>query len=201
MNIISVREQPQYTQQIIAYLQQCWNKMAPILYSDCISHCVDALHPLPQWYVLEKEGEFTIRSADVLVLLDGKEYKRFPVDLTEKGQEAYKNAASKKLERIPESDAPAYSRKDDSGIYYERYVYWMDQGWDVPEGSIVEFYVEVVDETGLRYRSFLEWFEASGSEEAIRQMDEKSPYMGAEPVLIFDETGTIVYELVPGLFR
>ena len=26
MNIISVREQPQYTQQIIAYLQQCWNK-------------------------------------------------------------------------------------------------------------------------------------------------------------------------------
>ena len=151
--------------------------------------------------LLEKEGEFTIRSADVLVLLDGKEYKRFPVDLTEKGQEAYKNAASKKLERIPESDAPAYSRKDDSGIYYERYVYWMDQGWDVPEGSIVEFYVEVVDETGLRYRSFLEWFEVSGSEEAIRQMDEKSAYMGAEPVLIFDETGTIVYELVPGLFR
>lgn len=58
MNIISVREQPQYTQQIIAYLQQCWNKMVPILYSNCISHCVDALHPLPQWYVLEKEGEF-----------------------------------------------------------------------------------------------------------------------------------------------
>ena len=44
MNIISVREQPQYTQQIIAYLQQCWNKMVPILYSNCISHCVDALH-------------------------------------------------------------------------------------------------------------------------------------------------------------
>ena len=30
---------------------------------------------------LEKQGEFTIRSADVLVLLDGKEYKRFPVCL------------------------------------------------------------------------------------------------------------------------
>ena len=60
MNIISVREQPQYTQQIIAYLQQCWNKMVPILYSDCISHCVDALHPLPQWYVLEKDGEFIL---------------------------------------------------------------------------------------------------------------------------------------------
>ena len=91
--------------------------------------------------------------------------------------------------------------KDSDGIYSESYVYWMDQGWNIPEGSIVEFYVEVVDETGLRYRSFLEWFEVSGSEEAIRQMDEKSAYMGAEPVLIFDETGTIVYELVPGLFR
>lgn len=39
MNIISVREQPQYTQQIIAYLQQCWNKMVPILYSDCKPLC------------------------------------------------------------------------------------------------------------------------------------------------------------------
>ena len=150
---------------------------------------------------MEKQGEFTIRSADVLVLLDGKEYKRFPVDLTVKGQEAYRDAASKKLERIPESPAPVYSVKDSDGIYSESYVYWMDQGWNIPEGSIVEFYVEVVDETGLRYRSFLEWFEVSGSEEAIRQMDEKSAYMGAEPVLIFDETGTIVYELVPGLFR
>ncbi len=150
---------------------------------------------------LEKQGEFTIRSADVLVLLDGKEYKRFPVDLTVKGQEAYRDTASKKLECIPESPAPVYSVKDSDGIYSESYVYWMDQGWNIPEGSIVEFYVEVVDETGLRYRSFLEWFEVSGSEEAIRQMDEKSAYMGAEPVLIFDETGTIVYELVPGLFR
>jgi len=58
MNIISVRKQPQYAEQIITYLQKCWNSVSPIIYSDCISHCIDASNPLPQWYVLEKEGEF-----------------------------------------------------------------------------------------------------------------------------------------------
>jgi len=58
MNIISVRKQPQYAEQIITYLQKCWNGVSPIIYRDCISHCIDASKPLPQWYVLEKEGEF-----------------------------------------------------------------------------------------------------------------------------------------------
>ena len=57
MNIISVREQPQYTQQVIAYLQQCWSEVSPILYSDCVTHCIDAQNPLPQWYILEKDGK------------------------------------------------------------------------------------------------------------------------------------------------
>lgn len=58
MNIISVREQPQYAGRIIVYLQQCWSEVSPIIYDDCISHCIKTTNPLPQWYVLEKEGEF-----------------------------------------------------------------------------------------------------------------------------------------------
>ena len=58
MNIISVREHPQYVGRIIAYLQQCWSEVSPIIYDDCISHCIKTTNPLPQWYVLEKEGEF-----------------------------------------------------------------------------------------------------------------------------------------------
>ncbi len=58
MNIISVREQPQYAERIIAYLQKNWSEVSPIIYSDCVSHCIDAAPPLPQWYVLEKEEEF-----------------------------------------------------------------------------------------------------------------------------------------------
>lgn len=48
----------QYAQQIIAYLQQCWSSISPIIYSDCVNHCIEAVNPLPQWYVLEKDGEF-----------------------------------------------------------------------------------------------------------------------------------------------
>lgn len=58
MELISVREQPQYAQQVIEYLQQCWSEVLPILYSDCVNHCINAVNPLPQWYVLRKDDKF-----------------------------------------------------------------------------------------------------------------------------------------------
>jgi GNAT superfamily N-acetyltransferase len=57
MNIISVRENPAYKDQAIRYLQQCWPEVSPILYEDCISHCIHASQPLPQWYLLEKNEQ------------------------------------------------------------------------------------------------------------------------------------------------
>lgn len=58
MKIISVRENPEYKDQIIAYLQKSWSTVLPQLYSDCIDHCIDSPNPLPQWYILEKDGKF-----------------------------------------------------------------------------------------------------------------------------------------------
>ncbi|MBK5723054.1 GNAT family N-acetyltransferase [Dysgonomonas sp. Marseille-P4677] len=57
MRIISVRENPEYKNQIVAYLQRSWSTVLPQLYSDCINHCIDSPKPLPQWYVLEKDGK------------------------------------------------------------------------------------------------------------------------------------------------
>jgi GNAT superfamily N-acetyltransferase len=57
MNIISVRENPAYKDQAIRYLQQSWPEVSPILYEDCISHCIHASQPLPQWYLLEKNEQ------------------------------------------------------------------------------------------------------------------------------------------------
>lgn len=57
MNIISVREYPEYEQKAIKYLQTSWPEVAPVIYADCISNCLHAEQPLPQWYLLEKEGE------------------------------------------------------------------------------------------------------------------------------------------------
>lgn len=57
MRIISVRENPEYTDMAIAYFQWCWSSVLPIIYEDCITHSIDARNPLPQWYLLEKDGE------------------------------------------------------------------------------------------------------------------------------------------------
>ena len=57
MKIISVRENPEYKDQAIKYFQQSWSSVLPVIYEDCISHSIGARNDLPQWYLLEKEGE------------------------------------------------------------------------------------------------------------------------------------------------
>ena len=56
MNIISVRENPSYKDTAIKYFQKSWSDVMPIIYEDCISNCINAHQPLPQWYLLENDG-------------------------------------------------------------------------------------------------------------------------------------------------
>ena len=57
MRIVSVREQPEFEHRAITYFQNSWKSVLPIIYEDCISHSIHAKNSLPQWYLLEKEGE------------------------------------------------------------------------------------------------------------------------------------------------
>lgn len=57
MQIISIRENPGYTDKAIPYFQNCWPEVLPILYEDSIRHSIESRNPLPQWYLLEKEEE------------------------------------------------------------------------------------------------------------------------------------------------
>lgn len=57
MKIISARENPEYKDAIIAFLQKSWMEVLPEIYSDCVDHCIDSPNPLPQWYVLEKDNQ------------------------------------------------------------------------------------------------------------------------------------------------
>lgn len=57
MNIISIRENPEYKEKAIEYFQKWWPTVSPLLYRDCIVNCIDAEQPLPQWYLLELENE------------------------------------------------------------------------------------------------------------------------------------------------
>ncbi|HEY8364752.1 MAG TPA: GNAT family N-acetyltransferase [Haloplasmataceae bacterium] len=53
MNIVSVREKPEYKDIAINYFQRIWgNENSNKVYEDCITHCIDTLSPLPQWYLL-----------------------------------------------------------------------------------------------------------------------------------------------------
>ncbi len=56
MNIISIRQHPEYKDLAIKYFQEKWQSVLPEIYEDCINHSIDAKSPLPQWYVLEKGG-------------------------------------------------------------------------------------------------------------------------------------------------
>jgi len=54
MKVISVRENPEIKNKAIKYFQNNWKSVLPIIYKDSIDHCVNAINPLPQWYLLEK---------------------------------------------------------------------------------------------------------------------------------------------------
>lgn len=57
MKIISIRENPAYKDKAIAYFQNSWQSVWPIIYEDCITHSLSARNALPQWYLLEKNKE------------------------------------------------------------------------------------------------------------------------------------------------
>lgn len=56
MQIISIREQPNYKDTAIEYFQDKWKSVWPIIYKDSITHCINAKNSLPQWYLLEKRN-------------------------------------------------------------------------------------------------------------------------------------------------
>lgn len=58
MNIISVKESPEYKDKAIKYFQNKWAKEDSLMvYEDCISNCITTTNPLPQWYLLENNGD------------------------------------------------------------------------------------------------------------------------------------------------
>lgn len=57
MKIISVREEPNYTDKAIAYFQSKWaSETTMLIYEDCIKNAIHTMSPLPHWYLLEDEG-------------------------------------------------------------------------------------------------------------------------------------------------
>ena len=53
MNIISIRQSPEYAEVAIRYFSSKWNSVPRKVYDDSIRHAIDSPSPLPQWYLLE----------------------------------------------------------------------------------------------------------------------------------------------------
>jgi len=53
MTVVNIRENPEYLEQAIAYIQSKWgNRRNKKVYEDCLIHCIGAESPLPIWYLL-----------------------------------------------------------------------------------------------------------------------------------------------------
>lgn len=66
MHVVSVRENPEFKDLAIQYFQNIWaNKDSNMVYEDCITHCIYAEAPLPQWYLL-MDGDKIIGCAGLI---------------------------------------------------------------------------------------------------------------------------------------
>lgn len=66
MNVVSVREHPEYKQAAIRYFQDKWaTDTSVMVYENCIQHALLTDAPLPQWYLLE-DGDDIIGCAGLI---------------------------------------------------------------------------------------------------------------------------------------
>ncbi len=63
--IISIRKNPEYAEEAVAYLQAAWPVVYPPIYEDSMKHCLRSSSVLPQWYLLKK-GEKIIGCAGLI---------------------------------------------------------------------------------------------------------------------------------------
>ena len=58
MQIIGLREHPEYFDKAVQYIYSKWGNVNNYLcYRDCIEHSINVDSPLPRWYILEDNGE------------------------------------------------------------------------------------------------------------------------------------------------
>ena len=53
MQVISIKQHPDYFESGLAYIQKKWaNSNSQMVYHDCLTHMIKTTQPLPQWWLL-----------------------------------------------------------------------------------------------------------------------------------------------------
>lgn len=61
MEIISIREKPEFSERAISYFQEKWaSEESMMVYQDAISCSINAINPLPCWYILLNDENIII---------------------------------------------------------------------------------------------------------------------------------------------
>ncbi len=151
---------------------------------------------------IERKGEFQLQFVELVEILDGEEIGCIPIDISDAGQQKYADEIAKTGETVPEHLSK--NGKADSSSYEGRvdFFYFLDKDYHIPNGSILELYIDVVDGNGLRYRSLAQCYAVTedGEPDELR-MEKMNLYVHAEPVLIFDDDGNVVFDVDSSLFK
>jgi len=147
----------------------------------------------------EKKGNHKSKKIDLVEMLDGKEIHRESIGLSKKEQRNYADELSKNGETVPEH---IYSETEEEYSGNVSFLYPFKKEIHIPNGSEYLLFVDVVDENDLIYRCFIEGYPIlkDGDIDDMR-MDELRIYSFAEPMLILDSKGEVLFEVEPGLFQ
>jgi len=141
---------------------------------------------------------FRIRSMEFVEVLNGEEIGRLPVDLSEEGQLAYQGAMIERGEAVPAPEVTADEAPDTDDLYTggQHFLYLWQKEYSIPNGGMLELYLDMVDGYGLRHRSYVDCIAVAedGAPDHLRaELWIKHSY--SEPRYIYDEGGELIFEI------
>lgn len=147
---------------------------------------------------IDKKGTFSIKSIELVEMMDGKEINRINVDISSAGQKKYAEELAKKGESIPED------LSEDTSIYNGSvtFIYPMKKEVKISNGSEYILYADIVDDNNLTHRSYLEYVPVNKDGKIDEAKQEKfDMYRYSETHMILDENGEVLYKIDFDLYQ
>ncbi len=148
--------------------------------------------------------DFEIRSIEIVEVLDGVEIGRIPVDISKAGQMQYQALAEKTGNAVPEGQTSGIETESGSMLYNDSayFSYFLNKTYQIPYGSMLLLYVDVVDGYGLRHRALADCTALTEDGDLDNYRSEPfQMYIYAETVAIYDQNDNLLYTVDTSLFQ